>query len=127
MSEPAKTPRTSLLPGAMAQDKALHAKFDKIARNMPTGEVAKPKRKKVLRQRGRPKNGFVSFSAEQIDELPDVAHLSKVAQVLGVKHTSLQQWCDKDDQPLPFVLKDGHRWFRKDVLVNWLTQTKRIV
>ncbi len=105
------------------RDKALHREFDTIVRK------SKPKKIRVKlkaqRPRGRPKTGRVVFDEKIIALLPELAHLSEVARVLDVKHTSLQQWCDQKLNPLPCVPRDGHRWFRRDVLVKWLIATKR--
>ncbi len=77
------------------------------------------------RKRGRPKDGRLVFGKKTIDSLPHCGHLSEVARRLGIKHTTLQQWCVLDIHPLPYVKRGGHKFFRKDVLVTWLTATKR--
>lgn len=79
------------------------------------------------RRRGRPMAGRIVFQQIRIDGLPKIGHLSEVARKLGIKHTTLQQWCSLDIHPLPFVDKDGHKLFRKDILVRWLVATKRFV
>lgn len=109
---------------SLENDSKLNAKFDSISKL-----AAAPKKKRVMRlekrRRGRPKAGRIVFHQVRIDTLPKIAHLSEVARKLGIKHTTLQQWCSLKTHPLPFVDDGGHKLFRKDILVKWLIATKR--
>ncbi len=106
-------------------DKAMSETFDRLSDGIKQPVERKPLRHKQ-RRRGRPAKGRVVFEQARIDHLPELAHSSEVARVLDIRHTSLQQWCDKPVDALPFVTRAGHKWFRKDVLVKWLIATKRL-
>ncbi len=117
--------------GLLSKNTDLNAEFDSALKT-----AASPKKKVILkRPRGWPRAGRIIFHQKRIDSLPEFAHLSAVAQILGIKHTTIQQWCALKKHPLPFVCVDGEnnpvpkhegrKMFRKDVLVKWLVSTKR--
>lgn len=103
----------------------IERKFDEIAKMSKDEQPSRTLRFKK-RHRGRPRHGRVVFQQVRIDSLPRLGHLSEVARTLGIKHTTLQQWCELEKDPLPFVEEEsGKKVFRKDVLVKWLIKTKR--
>ncbi len=109
---------------SLSGDKKLNAAFNKLKKS-----AVGPKKKKVKpvakRRRGRPKDGRILFQKERIDSLPQYGHLAEVARKLGIKHTTLQQWCALPEHPLPCVEKDGHKIFRRDIVTRWLIATNR--
>ncbi len=119
--------KTALMRALLLKDKDLNSAFDEIIKTKL--KDAKPSKKQRLkpnnRGRGRPSGGGVVFEQARIDALPEIGHISDLARALDVKHTSLQQWCEKRINPLPFVVKAGFKLFRKDVVVKWLVATKR--
>ena len=116
-----KKPQTQ---DALDADKSLNKKFNSLLKSAEAPKVKKAA-KTEKRGRGRPKSGKVIFKQRCIDSLPKFGNISEIARILGIKHTTLQQWCALDHHPLPFVQKDDHKVFRKDVLVRWLAATNR--
>ncbi len=108
----------------LSEDKKLNAKFNKL-KKIAVGPKSKKPKPIAKRRRGRPKDGRILFQKERIDSLPLYGHLAAVAKKLGIKHTTLQQWCALPVHALPFIEKDGHKVFRKDILILWLKSTKR--
>ena len=107
-------------PKPLAKNRQLNAEFDKALKRINKPVVVKPKR-----ARGRPRVGRVVFTQKQVNQLPEYAKLASVSRALSVRYTSIQQWCVCGKKPLPFIEQDGHKWFRKDVLISWLKATKR--
>lgn len=107
----------------LTKDADLNADFDQLLKQAAAPKIKKERVEK--RQRGRPKAGRIVFQQSRIDKLPKFGHLSAFARLLNIKHTTLQQWCALKNHPLPCVERDGHKIFRKDVLVKWLVATKR--
>ncbi len=121
MSDQKKT-ATALKNKAVA---AINKKFDALAKKAVVKKVARlPKSKR--RHNGRPKNGRVMFSRECIDGLPEFGHLSEIARCLGIYHTTMQQWCAHPKKPLLCVQVGKRKMFRRDILIKWLRDTKRI-
>ncbi len=108
----------------LSEDKKLNAKFNKL-KKIAIGPKSKKPKPVVKRRRGRPKDGRILFQKARIESLPQYGHLAEVARKLGIKHTTLQQWCALPIHPLPCIEKDGHKVFRKDVVILWLKSTKR--
>lgn len=120
----AKDTHAASVQKSLASDVELNKEFDKLSKYASAPPSAKiPRAKK--RRRGRPSSGRIILQQSRIDTLPQFGYPSEVARRLGIKHTTLQQWCSLDDHPLPFSKKDGRKVFRKDVLIEWLVATKR--
>ncbi len=101
----------------------VNAKFDRALKKIK--KEPKVKTVKLERKQGRPKAGRAVFTQAQIDALPEYGSVSEVSRALAIKHTSLQQWCDRGKNRLTFVHQGKHKLFRKDVLIAWLTATRR--
>lgn len=111
---------------SLGKDSKLNGEFDKLMKY--TAAPALPpvrNEESKKRRKGRPKAGRIIFQQRRIDSLPTFGNVSEVARALGIKHTTLQQWCGLDKHPLPFAVRDGHKIFRKDVLIEWLVATRR--
>ena len=78
-----------------------------------------------FRQCGRPYGGRAVFRQQRIDALPEVGLASDVANALGIKRASVQQWWERKVNPLPFANQNGLRLFRRDVVIAWLIATRR--
>lgn len=122
----ARLKRESAAQQSLGNDSKLNGEFDKLmkytaAPPLPIVHFEESKK----RGKGRPKAGRIIFQQRRIDSLPTFGNVSEVARALGIKHTTLQQWCSLDKHPLPFAVRDGHKIFRKDVLVEWLAATRR--
>ncbi len=106
--------------------KPLDKQFDAAKRSMVP--PPKPVKLKVsVRKQGRPSGGHITIAQKRIDALDDITYEAKVARTLGIGRGTLAQWIDKEvtKYPLPFVLEDGHRLFRKDIVLRWLKDTDR--
>jgi len=77
------------------------------------------------RQHGRPKGGRVIFKQCRISALPKIGGASDMASALGIERMSFHQWCGLKANPLPYVIQDGRKLFRRDVLTKWLIATRR--
>jgi len=110
----------------LGSDNNINEQFDSLAKGV---SERKRRPRPIRRPKGCPKDGRIVFHQGRIDDLPDMAYLSDVARSLGIKHSTLQQWCLSKKNPLPYALdKRGDvvkKIFRKDVLVEWLIATKR--
>lgn len=109
----------------LRKDAHLNSDFDNLLEDAAAPKVKK-ERPAVKRSPGRPKRtGHVILQQYRIDNLPEFVHLSGMARILNLKHSTIQQWCALKKHPLPFVVRDERKMFRKDVLVKWLIATKR--
>lgn len=117
----------------LRKDAALNENFDNLLKEAAAPKIKKPK-PPVKRSQGRPKKiGHIILTQKSIDSLPEFIHLSSLARILNLKHTTVQQWCSLEKHHLPFTLerklKNGRlikrKLFRKDVVVKWLIATKR--
>lgn len=88
-------------------------------------ESAKAK-KQAKHRRGRPSGGIATFTKAMVDAIPDECKASDIARALGVERASIQQWWERDTEPLPFTINEkGRRMFAKEEVVAWLVATGR--